>query len=461
MVFVCSRSQLQKIGYSSLWLCLLFQPAFSAGAEKVLERYVAKDDLTFSWTIKEKRTVDKTTIYDLVLVSQTWRKIVWDHQLSLVVPEKENRSSYALLFITGGSNREGQPNWRKEKDEELSLIGRIANTSGSIVAILRQVPNQPLFEGKREDGLIAYTFEQFMKTKDDTWPLLLPMVKSAVKAMDAVQQFSEKELGRRVEKFVVAGASKRGWTTWLTGAVDPRVAAIAPMVIDTLNMEQQMDYELESYGKYSEQIQDYVRMDFPKKLKEPEGKALLSIVDPYSYRDRLTMPKLLFMGTNDLYWTVDAVKWYFDDLKGEKFIHYVPNAGHDLGGGRQAVKALAAFFATCVKNLKQPELSWTIAEKKNVVEMQVKADAGARKANLWSAVSNDRDFRDNRWSGAPYKTYKTTLSRPITIVEKWPKEGYKAFYMEVVFPSPLGGMYSKCTRVYVIDKHGLIDKRKE
>ena len=32
-----------------------------------------------------------------------------------------------------------------------------------------------------------------------------------------------------VSKFVVAGASKRGWTTWTTGAVDPRVVGIEPV----------------------------------------------------------------------------------------------------------------------------------------------------------------------------------------------------------------------------------------
>jgi PhoPQ-activated pathogenicity-related protein len=104
-------------------------------------------------------------------------------------------------------------------------------------------PNQPLVlhhDGvpRKEDDFIAYTWDQFLKTGDETWPARLPMVKSAVRAMDCVQELLASDQGGRVpiEKFVVAGGSKRGWTTWCTAAVDQRVAAIIPVVVDVVNV---------------------------------------------------------------------------------------------------------------------------------------------------------------------------------------------------------------------------------
>ena len=45
----------------------------------------------------------------------------------------------------------------------------------------------------------------------------------------------------------------------------------------------------------------------------PAGRRLWQMVDPYAYRDALTLPKLILLGNNDPYWTVDALNLYWRD----------------------------------------------------------------------------------------------------------------------------------------------------
>ena len=210
--------------------------------------------------------------------------------------------------------------------------------------MLPQVPNQPLLGGKTEDELIAETFVRYLQTKDENWPLLFPMVKSAVKAMDAVQAWA-KENGKPVTRFVVTGGSKRGWTTWLTGAVDDRVIAIAPMVIVMLNLGPQGPNQLKVWGQYSEQIHDYVERGLMETVATPTGTNLWKMVDPFTYRERLLKPKMLINGANDRYWTLDALDLYWNELQGPKYLIELPNAGHDLKVNREwATSGLGAFF---------------------------------------------------------------------------------------------------------------------
>ncbi|SKB28330.1 PhoPQ-activated pathogenicity-related protein [Parapedobacter luteus] len=422
--------------------------------ETALQHYVDKPDATYRWEVKDSVLNPSVTVYQLLLVSQTWKDTVWTHQLSVVVPEHVEHSG-ALLFITGGSVRDGLPRWNDNpEDRQLAAMRMIATANRAVVAILRQTPNQPLYGGRTEDELISMTLHRYKQDKDYEWPLLFPMVKSAVRAMDAVQAFTAGRLTVPVDKFIISGFSKRGWTTWLTAAADGRVVAIAPMVIDVLNMPVSLQYQIETWGDYSVQIQDYVRLGIPQSATTPDGQEITTMVDPYAYRKSLTMPKMLFMGTNDPYWVVDNVKHYLDSIPGENRLHYVPNAGHDLGDGQQAMKALSAFVGTTLGNLPYPETDWTLKARRRRAKLRVAATPGQlTDVVLWTATSTDKDFRDEQWTS----TSLGIQGKPaIKLNLPAPSEGYQAYYVDLKYQSPVGGEYTQSTRVFVFGPNGIL-----
>lgn len=420
-----------------------------------LESYLKTVDNSYAWEVKDSFELGDVKAYNLLLTSQTWREHVWKHQLTLLVP-KEIKYDGALLFITGGSLKDGQPNWTPQDDlDETGPMSLVAEKNKAILAIIRQVPMQPLYdEDLVEDQLISFTLHNYKQDKDLTWPLLFPMVKSAVRGMDAVQEFSKQNLKKGITRFTVAGASKRGWTTWLTGASDKRVEAIGPMVIDVLNMPISLDYHLTAWNEYSEQINDYIKLEIPQTVNSPDGNALTQMIDPYSYREKLTMPKLIFIGTNDEYWPVDAVKNYIKDIPGENYIHYTPNAGHNLDGGESALKALSGFWGQTLAKKPYANMNYELSTNQSSATLSVVSDSeDFKNAYLWSADSDDRDFRDEEW-----KSIKITPAKGKETTQKvsFPKKGYKAFYIDLEYADENGGTYTKSTRMYLANDNEVL-----
>jgi PhoPQ-activated pathogenicity-related protein len=415
--------------------------------ENALKSYLSNGDSNYTWELKDSANIGSAKAYQVLLTSQKWRGIMWRHQLTIIVPSAVQYDG-ALLFITGGSNKDEQPNWSKE-DKLWPILNAIASKNKAVVALIKQVPNQPLYDGKTEDELITHTLNEFRKDKDYTWPLLFPMVKSAVKGMDAVQEFVAKKTKHSVSNFVLAGASKRGWTTWLSSAIDDkRVKAIGPMVIDMLNMPKTLSYQFETYGEYSDQIEDYVKIGIPQSTSSPDGKAITAMIDPYSYKEKLTVPKMIFVGTNDPYWTADAIKHYFDQIPGKNLIHYVPNAGHDLAGGKQALEGLSAFFGLTLQNKEYPVSTWAVNKTSEGFELAVQANPNDLvEAAIWATTSADRDFRNNLWLTRRVKYEGSTVKYTIPFVKK----GYQAFYMDLKYKDPNGGTYTVSTRLFTTD----------
>ncbi len=423
--------------------------------ETALQSYLHNGDNSYAWELKQSYQLENfpITAYDLVLTSQNWRNHIWKHQLTLLVPD-EVRHDSGILFITGGSIKNGEPNFKDKPDDLVKGLAVVAQKNHAIISVVRQTPNQPLYDGLTEDELISFTLHNYKNDGDHTWPLLFPMVKSAVKAMDAVQEFIPKETGKKISDFVVTGASKRGWTTWLTGANDSRVVAIAPMVIDVLNMPVSLEYQIEAWNDYSIQIEDYTKLGIPQSARSESGENITKMVDPYSYRKYLTMPKMIFIGTIDEYWPVDAIKNYIDDIPGQNFIQYVPNAGHDLGDGKQAFQALSSFFANTVNDQSYPACSWEINGSDGAAELKVSATSDLLlDALVWTADSEDRDFRDESWDSV---SLSVSGVDEVTTTISYPESGYKAFYIDLKYKDPNGETFVQSTRMFVADPNGVL-----
>ena len=414
-----------------------------------LTQYLNNGDSAFTWKVKDSYKVGDVTVYNLQLTSQKWREYTWTHELNIIVP-KHLKYDGALLFVTGGSiDKNGLPNWSGRDDELTQNFTKVATQNSAIVAVVKQTPNQPLYDSLTEDALISFTLHNFKKDGDYSWPLLFPMVKTAKRAMDAVQQFSQQTLKKEVNHFVVSGASKRGWTTWLIGANDTRVKAIAPMVIDMLNMPVSMNYQVKVWKDYSIQIEDYVKLGIVQDTSSGSGKAIITMIDPYSYRKTLTMPKMIIMGTNDEYWPIDNIKNYYDSIPGQNLIHYIPNVGHGLGDKKEAFVSLSAFFGNTLAKINYPLCTWTTTENKKGVKLNVKATASKLvDVIIWSADSKDLDFRNDRWTSKSLGIKNTST---VIATESFPADGYRAFYLNLKYKDLHGGTYTESTRVFMTD----------
>lgn len=442
---------MKKIMYFLLGICLLFVSQINAQTpDTALKAYLDNHDSSYVWEIKDSYRLDECSVYSVFLISQKWQGILWKHELVVYVPDHLDYDG-AMLFITGGGLDENKfPVFSGRDNPSGNAFSKMAISNKAPVALLRQVPNQPLYGGLNEDALIAYTLNEFKKTNDYSWPLLFPMVKSATRAMDAVQELLKEKHNKTISRFLVAGASKRGWTTWLTAASeDPRVVAIAPMVIEMLNMPEFFKSQLTAYGDYSEEIGDYVNMQIPQAVESEFGKQVVQMIDPYSYLSKITIPKLIIMAANDPFWTIDAIQNYIAAIPEKYALHYVPNAGHNMGDRKNVFEALGTFFYQTLNEQSLPNYQWEVIQKKKIT-LDVKYDTHSLKeVALWQTAAPTRDLRKGVWTSTNVALSKNKDKVDINI--DYPKQGYKAFFVELKYESPLGGTYSVCTSAYVAD----------
>lgn len=421
-----------------------------------LDHYTAQRDEAFAWKVVRSYGDREGMLgFAIDLTSQRWREAgevdypKWTHMMQVVVPD-EVRHGTALLLIVGGQRQSIPPDRLQEE------LGTIAQITGTIVAAVPNVPNQPLTlpdadgvldttgPGRFEDDLLAESWTLARRTGDDGWVIHQAMVESAVAAMDAIQAFarSEEGGGHVVNDFVVTGGSKRGWTAWLTAAVDDRVRAIIPMVIDVLNLPATMRHHYAAYGFYAPAIGDYAGRGLMRELDTPQGMRLRRIVDPYLFRDRLTMPKFIINTTGDQYFLPDTTRYWIDDLPGITKMRAVQNWDHAIDRSGDAIFSAVGFYEAILGEVTMPELLVEVVEQTDeAVEwlLTVKIEderVRLRRLTLWQGTNpRTRDFR-HETIGRPFRMRMLMpieegehAGRYRVRIEK-PESGYTAFFVE-------------------------------
>lgn len=425
-------------------LLLTMLPALAAGQGAglqltALDRYVRAPDSHYRYSVLDEVDGEGYSTYVLEMVSQQWlteaevNLPIWEHYMTVTVPDKVE-SDIGFLFITGGRNSDRAPQAAEPGDVDRALL------TGTVVTTLYMVPNQPLVftddgRSRSEDSIIAYTWDKHFRSGDDKWPLRLPMTKAAVRAMDTVTDLmaNSRAGGIEVDQFVVAGGSKRGWTTWTTAVVDERVVAIAPIVIDMLNLGESFKHHFSVYGSYSLAVVDYVVSRNINWIGTPQWDRLMDVVEPYEYRDRLNLPKYLLNSTGDEFFLPDSWQFYWHDLVGEKHLRYVPNSNHGMGG-TDVTDSLNAWYHSVVHNITLPRYNWDVADDGTITFFTLDEPT---QVLLWQAHNPDSRNFTQAVIGRAYQSSPVSETEPGVYQVKLPApaQGYTAYYLEAEFPS--------------------------
>lgn len=441
-----------------------FLPPELQPLDQILPCYIIQPEKSFRKELSEpaKITDKNVTLHKINMTSLKWDIAEqngvdhpeWKHRVEIYIPEAVKHST-ALLYINGGTLYP-TPKPPEPDNPEIDFA-YIAKTTNSVVINLKDVPNQPLsFNNKplREDALIAYSWERFLENpeKNRLWPLRLPMVKSAITAMSMVQEFVEGQKFN-INNFVVAGSSKRGWTAWLVAALDKRVSAVIPMVIDILNLQKSMHHHKKAYGDWARAVVNYKHL---MPLLDSSGMdQLLKIVEPYNYMEHLNIPKYIINASSDDFFLPDSSQFYYQNLPGKKWMRVLPNLTHYIvrSAPKMITNEITSFYGPIISKKTLPTLEWSVTGK----TLKLTTSHPPKSIAVWKNHNPvARDFRlnpkDNSNASLYRKTEITTQCLKVCthqIAMENPDYGWNAYFVEVIFANQPFPDFTTTTNVFI------------
>jgi PhoPQ-activated pathogenicity-related protein len=402
----------------------------------------------------------------------------WWHFLSIFIPKDRQGSIHnaAHLHIGNGNSDDGIPTMNQEW---MQRNGNFCRNTKAVTAYLKTVPYQPIQfpDGqppKTEDFIIGYTWRLFIEDPNEPNPdmvVLLPMAKAAKLALDTIHDFvKQQDSVYEITKFMPTGFSKRGWTTWLLACVDQRVFAMAPTVFDLLSMQSNLEHHNRAYGGWSWAFYPYWSENVTRYLYDDRTPQLATFIDPLSFNERLTMPKLIISASGDQFFLPDDANFFYSQLTGPTYLQIWENDDHGLGNHLdERDHNLQAFFLNAYQDLPFPDIRWSrsVTDISGRISLLVNPTPLTIKS-WWADTTNitcepfgdiegvcRRDFRIRTliadsgilWKDQP--VYDLGGGEYVVAYDKG-NFGYRGFFVEMTFPGPTGYTMRFTTEMVII-----------
>ena len=216
-----------------------------------------------------------------------------------------------------------------QPDDEIFLdaLFELTYRAGIIGIFASRIPSRTKYanetgNGHSENDLMAVMWDRFLQGDETNRgnpenSFFAPMTKAAMKCVDAAEQFVKiqnliepiagqnwSETSDKIQ-YIPLGASKRGWTSWLVGAVDNRVQAMTPIVMSMTNIQKHLHRLNQIYNNnWPFTFEWLVRNKILGQIDDQGWFDLMNIIDPFAfdYGDKFIA---MFSATNDQFFVPD------------------------------------------------------------------------------------------------------------------------------------------------------------
>jgi len=159
-------------------------------------------------------------------------------------------------------------------------------------------------------------------------------------------------------------------------------------------------HQYRAYGGWTYALQDYIDMNITERLDDPNMVKLQEQEDPYFFRTRLTMPKMIVNAVMDEFQQPDDTHYWWADMPEPKHFLIAPNAEHSLATGiLEVVPAIGAWIQNLILKENIPKFDWTIDQATGEIVATLDRNTGiVHSATVWWAYScgNNADGKMRR-----------------------------------------------------------------